>query len=464
MNTRDLIRSGCSGLMTAVLLACGGGGGTNVAGIGGTGITSSGTITGFGSIFVNGVEFETGTAVITVDGSPGSESDLGLGMVVNVTGTVNEDGITGTADSVVFDDEVQGPIENDPEDPTGDGNLLQFSVMDTVIEADRTATVFDGGAGFAGLAQGDFIEVSGFFDQDGVLHATRIDGKGGYQEGISEVEVKGTAQNIDAGAMTFELGPYTVNYSTADTTEWTGSTGLEVRGTLAGTSITATRVEDDDDGFAGDVDKASIEGIVTDFVSIGNFRVAGVPVNATTGTLIPASLVLADGMEVEVEGPVAGGVLQAVRVEARGGDVELEAQVSAASVMDGTITLQYHGGLVTVQVDSRSSLRDEAGEDEYLLLAEIGATDFLEIHAGLDNDGNIVASEVKRVWMAGDPPEEVGDDILQGPADDCDGSSVSVFGVGFTLDGGTSLQDENEDPVADAASFCTAVDAQAYCR
>lgn len=481
MYIRDIIKSGCSGLLTAVLLACGGGGGGQVAGIGGTGITASGTITGFGSIFVNGVEFETGTSAITVDGSPGSESDLGLGMVVTVTGTVNEDGITGTADSVVFDDEVQGPIENEPVDPTadpdglnGDGNRLRFTVLGITVEADRTATVFDGGAGFASLAQNDYIEVSGFFDQDGVLHATRIEGKGGYQEGISEVELKGIAQNADADLKTFELASFQVDYLLLDPGSLQVTGGIvtegmrvEVKGTLTGSDITPTQIEEEHDSFGENVDKVSIEGILTDYIGIDSFRVSGVQVDASAADAVfmPASLrqdlidgVGVEGLEIEVDGPIVGGVLHAVRVEVRGGEIELEAQAWSASVPDSTITLQYHGALVTVQVDSQTSLRDEAGEDEYLSLAEIGSTDFLEIHAALDDDGHIVASEVHRVWMAGDPADETGDDILQGPADSCDASGVTIFGVDFVLNGDTSFQDENEDTVTDATAFCNAVD------
>ena len=68
-------------------------------GVGGTGI-SVGTITGFGSVFVNGVEFDTSGASITVDGTPASESDLGIGMVVAVEGAFNENGLTGKADRI----------------------------------------------------------------------------------------------------------------------------------------------------------------------------------------------------------------------------------------------------------------------------------------------------------------------------------------------------------------------------
>jgi len=462
MNPWNIFRSGVIGLLAVLLPACGGGGG-NVAGIGGTGITTSGTITGFGSIFVNGIEYQTGGAQITVDGSDGSEVDLGLGMVVLVTGTVNDDGITGTADSVVFDAEVQGPVGDDPFDPTGDGNKLWFTVLGITVEADRTATVFDGGASFATLAQGDYIEVSGFFDQDGVLHATRIEGKGGYQEGVSGIELKGTAVNADPGLKTFELGSFTVDYSLLEPGSLQVTGGIvtdgmrvEVKGTLTGSDITPTRIEEDDDGFGEDVDRASVEGIVTNYISDGNFRVAGVQVDASDATRVPVSLVLANGMEVEVEGPIVAGVLQATGVEARGGDVELAAQAGSASVVDNTITLQYHGELVTVQVDSRSSLRDEVGADEFLSLAEIGPGDFLEIHAVLDDGGNIVAGEVHRV-------SETGDDVLQGPADGCDGSSVTIFGVSFTLlNTVTSVANENEVDVygGSTVAFCNDLNAR----
>ncbi|RLA55858.1 MAG: hypothetical protein DRR04_14460, partial [Gammaproteobacteria bacterium] len=64
--------------LAASLPGCGAGGsGGGIAsastqgsggGIGGSGATSSGTIDGFGSIFVNGVEFDTDEAEIEIDG------------------------------------------------------------------------------------------------------------------------------------------------------------------------------------------------------------------------------------------------------------------------------------------------------------------------------------------------------------------------------------------------------------
>ena len=60
-------------------------------GIGGTG-RAYGEITAFGSIFVNGIEYSTTTATITINGvvqPVGDQSALKVGMAVLVDGTVN---------------------------------------------------------------------------------------------------------------------------------------------------------------------------------------------------------------------------------------------------------------------------------------------------------------------------------------------------------------------------------------
>ncbi len=82
----------CSFLL---LISCGSGGGGMTAGggIGGTGIISQGAVSAFGSIFVNGTEFDTSNAAIIVNGEEigvGDESvldNLDIGQVVTVEGT-----------------------------------------------------------------------------------------------------------------------------------------------------------------------------------------------------------------------------------------------------------------------------------------------------------------------------------------------------------------------------------------
>ena len=67
-----------------------------------------GTVTAFGSVVVNGVRYDTAGATFTIDGAPGMESDLGLGDVVLIEGSIDSSGTTGTADNVTYDDAVEG--------------------------------------------------------------------------------------------------------------------------------------------------------------------------------------------------------------------------------------------------------------------------------------------------------------------------------------------------------------------
>ena len=159
--------------MAGGIASTGGGGG-----IGGTGVTSTGTIDGFGSIFVNGVEFETDESDVSLDGVTSTQDKLRLGMVVTVHGTVNEDGKTGTADQVVFDDDVQGPVS--AIEPGQDGDSLLLTVLGVDIIAERTGTVFDG-VSFDTLAVGDLVEVSGFVENGVQLRATRIEKKSSFR-------------------------------------------------------------------------------------------------------------------------------------------------------------------------------------------------------------------------------------------------------------------------------------------
>jgi hypothetical protein len=115
--TATTLRLLTSLLLTALLSACGGGGGgggTSMAGgIGGTGITSTGTVTGFGSVFVNGVEFRTAGATITInDNTNRPESELRVGMVVEGKGTLDASGKTGAATSILFRDNAQAQIQS----------------------------------------------------------------------------------------------------------------------------------------------------------------------------------------------------------------------------------------------------------------------------------------------------------------------------------------------------------------
>ena len=114
-------------LIVAVLTAagCGGssGGGDSVSppppttpppppsgGIIRTGVAvGAGPITGFGSIIVNGVTYDTSGATFTRDDNPSSQDDFKVGETVIVKGTIDDDNTNAVAESVELDEIVEGP-------------------------------------------------------------------------------------------------------------------------------------------------------------------------------------------------------------------------------------------------------------------------------------------------------------------------------------------------------------------
>ncbi|RLA52185.1 MAG: hypothetical protein DRQ98_10570, partial [Gammaproteobacteria bacterium] len=384
--------------LAASLSGCGAGGsGGGIAaastqgsggGIGGTGATSSGTIDGFGSIFVNGVEFDTDEAEIEIDGNSASEDELGLGMVVLVTGTVNEGGVSGTATRVVFDQEVEGPVETIERDQDGDSMLI--TVLGVSVIAERTGTVFEA-TGFDTLVPGDVVEVSGFPNGEGQLRATRIEKKADFVPGISEVEVEGVVTGLTETR--FTLGEIVVDYSNADLSgvpggALEGGMLVEVHGTLENGLIEAFRVEQEggvEDAFEVD-EEVSVSGTITSFVTIGNFEVNGVTVDASNATLWPTDMVLGNGEIVQAEGSWDGSILRAREVDARRGRIEVEAAVTAVDAAGNSVTLQLAGGTVRVQLDSRTLLEDNTGLAEPMTIDDLRTGDFLEVEAIMVGD------------------------------------------------------------------------------
>ncbi len=435
----------------------GGGGGFSAGGIGGTGAVATGTITGFGSVFVNGVEFETtGSSFDVDDDSAATEGDLALGMVVTIVGTINDDGVTGTANSIQYDDEVEGPVSNDPLE-NADMTTKTFNVFDFTVVVNKNTTVFAGTSySYEGLSRNDIVEVSGFYNENGSLVATRIEKQGTLSLGVSEVELKGTIIGFN-GSDTFTVDGITVTFDGAtDLSDVPGGViedgqFVEVKGTLVTTTaINATRIELEDEGIEDSADTVSLEGFVSDFVNTGNFRVSGQRVNAAAAVFSPAGLAdsITSGDKVEVEGPVEAGVLQATRVEQRGGDVRISAVVFSRNTSAGTVSLTVVSGqpVLTVNTDSRTQLEDSHFEVEPFGLADINAGDFLEIEGYIDGGGNIVASQIQR-----DEPDRIElrgpVDVLTTAGDDLSGS-VSVLGVAIRTDESTDFEDELDGDIS----------------
>jgi len=460
-------RRACFGLVLLSLLAllsCSAGGGdvADNGGMSGTGI-SQGSISAFGSIFVNGVEWDLSGATVEVDGVPSLESDLRVGMVVRVEGDFAAGGLTGTALSVRFDDAVEGPIEGMPIE-TVPGSRKSFTVLGTNVEVEVTRTLFGGGASYANLAADDVVEVSGFVDELGVIQATRVEAKGVFP-GNSSVELRGVVSNVvtqSDGSGIFDLGPIVVRFLASTSfdgvTRDSLSSGdlVEVRGALrvSGNEVDATEVELEDEGLGvEDSARVELEGFVVSCPQSPDFCVGAVPVDATSAVFEPASFVPMPGDAVEVEGALVGGTLRADRIESENDDpndrnVRIEAAVTSVDAAARTLVILG----VTVSADGDTVLEDDSSiGDETFVFGEILPGDYLEIRAVETGPASARALSIDRK----DASPGADDVRFEGPVTAIDPLSpgLSILGLAVPLDAATLYFDESGTPRSEEEFF-----------
>jgi hypothetical protein len=437
-------------LSGALLIAACGGGGQQVAGIDARGtplpsaVVSKGTITGFGSVIVNGVTYNTNSATFTIDGVPGTQSDLSVGDVIVVKGTVNDDGTSPSAASVTFDDAVEGPIS------AIDLLTQTITVLGQIVRIDAD-TSFDDSispASLDGLDINDVVEVSGFFLANGSISATRIE----LKPPAGEFELTGTVSN--PAATTFEINGFVVDFSTAMLENFPGGAPedgqlVEAKGSAFGVAgeLRATLVEFKGGDFGEDGDQAELEGFITRFDSDTDFDVEGVPVisNAQTTFENGTSADLALNRKVEVEGDInAAGALIASNVEIKAsGFVRIDSLVEDVQADRLTVL-----GIV-IRVNASTRLEDKSDlNEEPFNLSHIAVGNYVEIRGYQDASG-IVATRLEREDFDGTV-------ALRGFAEDVAEPDFTILGVAINTVVATVFQDPDASPLTSAEFFAQA--------
>ena len=412
--------------------ACGGGGGSSQsAGIGGTGITTAkgyvqGEVTGFGSIYVNGAKFNTDNSEFIVDGEVKADqmlANLQVGMVVRLEVETEDGSYTGKALQVVYDDEIEGPIDSIVGINTSlDGTKKTFEVFGQIITIDDTGTRFAGtnfnDIGFENdIGVDDVVEISGFRISPNEVRATYVEYTGDLDPGVSKVELRGRIESYEPGPSEFfELGGIRIEVDRADPElelEVPGEVlqdGLfvEVKGIIeAATTIRAIGIELEDESLGEDVDDVRLQGIISNFVSSSDFEIDGQRVNAQNASLSPPGANLGNDIEVEVEGNIVDGVLIADELEVEEYEPELRSFISAVDIANNRFEVYYPVDsapfAVIVNVNAQTVFEDDTGSivtppfsiDD--LVAGVGRTgDFVRVE-GHEVGGEIVANVVKRV-------------------------------------------------------------------
>ncbi len=428
--------------LAAVLVAsCGGGGGGGFAGIDRLGVTT-GTITGFGSIIVNGVEYETSGTSFLIDDTSGTIGNLQVGQVVTLRWSSTDDGVTRRADEVVYDDAVEGPITAASINTVAGTFVVLGQTVAVDPDTSFASPLFDIGS----LADGDFVEVSGYVDDSGqldpgtVIRATRVERK----IGGGEIEIRGFVSGLTATA--FAIGTQDVDISGISVPNGLSNGDfVEVRGTaVIANVLIATEVELEDEGssIGDDGEDAEVEGYVTSFTSNNAFSVAGIPVQSSVP---PTGGTVALGAKVRVKGEFnsSGAIVASeVRVQtgASGSSSTVRITANVDTVTPGSNQLVVLG--VTVTVNTETRLEDQSEEDvRNFTLADLLVGDVVEIR-GVPQAGNaILATLLQRQ----ESDEEEG--ILRGPISSFDepNDSFSILGVTVLTNVFTQFEEGIED-------------------
>lgn len=267
----------------------------NGDGLGGTGIL--GTISGFGSIIVNGAawDFDRRTAVAS-DGKPSSLAALKVGQVV--AGVARPQGGRYVLDTLEIQHAAIGPIDavdHDAETMTLLGQRVRLN-----LAGDKTAA-----DAFRTLRPGDVVSVSGLRLDDGTVVASRIDEQ---PKDDGRILVRGPAADVGAGSL--RIGGLTVATlaGTVVTPPADGAhtvvAGRMINGQFTADVITGART------FGGAVTDVSLEG----YAGAGPLAIQGMTV---TGAALPPGTVPGDRLvvtgRIAEDGAVTAAAITKVR-------------------------------------------------------------------------------------------------------------------------------------------------------
>lgn len=373
-----------------VISACGGagGGGLDVAdgGIRGTG-SSVGPVSGFGSVFVNGVRFDTRDLNGAVESNDGiePETQLSEGMILRVDGEWSDDG-EGVAESLEYDDTFRGTVS----DVTLSQNNEQvtFTIYGQELFA-TTQTVFRGTT-LANLTNDDFVRVSAYRGPDGRYRASFV-GTATRNESDIELEVDLSNADFDAGTNQILSNGFNITYADNVFADGLTEADLEAGGffeiegkLLAPDEINATSIDRDDfrryqRGEGDDIELTGTvqTGYVADAGSArpGELILGGLTIRIVNNTELEDGLTLDDlqpGLLIQVEGKFTGDdVVEAEEIELREPDSKVKGPIDVNSVDPSSRRFEVGG--VRVQVTPLTILiRDDDGEIDFAELTAFG--------------------------------------------------------------------------------------------
>jgi len=478
------------------LVACGGGSSNNATPGGGpapadpVAITAVGSITGFGSVFVNGTKYEVESdTVIAIEDeleTMGDDSNLRLGMKVRVTASATN-GVR-SADRIEYDDDVEGPIGSLSPDGI-DPSIGTFDVIGVTIEVDAK-TVFDNDVGnndgiagidFRDLAVGMVVEVSGYPTDNGFL-ATRVDREfdavggdpvvGDPDVDGDEIEIKGPVESVAAdqvrvNGIDFSVDTGTIFEDGLMLNDDLMGMFVEVKADfLAGGGYRAVRIERED-GFEDEdhVGEFEIEGVlqaVDTSASPNTFTIIGITVPVTDASSLEALV----GMRVEIKGSFNADDVLVLREAGQDIDDNVRTEDLVAMVDITAVNFTTRLGLVIAPTGG-SSVQDDAEGDGGHLTSEqfvnrLQIGDRMESRGVENADGSVTWTRVERDETAANNNDFECE--LRGPISSIEGDAASfsfvIQGVKILTDSvaDNNFEGLNDQPIGRAEFFANLQD------
>lgn len=421
-------------LSAAVLVACGGGGGASDTGSAAApaqppasspsasiaGVVD-GTITGFGSVIIDGQRYDDSLAKVAFANQPeaqtaGTLGDLHTGM--RVQAALKD----GALQSLVVNFALVGTVG------AVDGTAGTLSVFGQTIKTTATGqlpTVFEGFSSLTQLAVGDLVKVSGTVAGDGSITATRIERK--VKDGSELFRISGAVQGLDTVAKTFALvgnSSVTVGYADAKllpagvviengklvsvvSANAPAASGGKTVLNASAIEVKARKLPDSSDTTVG--------GPISDFQSLAALRIGDVLVDASTATLKEGTTAadVANGAQAQAHGTIKDGAMKADWLRVFKNDTALKALLI---------------GQVTDYVSlANFTLRGTVVDASAAKFTKGSAAD-VATGAWVQVTGQLTPSGVKATEVAVQPPPADKPEHLAGAI-----SAVDAAGKSFTL-------------------------------
>lgn len=356
-------------------------------------VGTTGVITGFGSVIVNGVHYSTSSATVSTDDKDsGTENDLAVGMVVDVAGTLSSDGTSGTASSIRYAAHVEGPIS------LIDLAANQLTVLGQVIDFDDL-TVFEGVTA-ATLNINDRVEISGYYKNPGQFYASRIERD---SKPSQLLKVYGVVAELNTSAQTFKLGSQLIDYSKARLDDF-GSQQLangqtvKVKGSSVDANSKALLATEIDlkTKPTSQPDKLRTEGTVANLIADTSFELNGAKLLLSATTVFEngtkAELVNGALVKVQANNSIDGWKVDKV-VFIKAIVSKVEGKVTAVNTTENTFTVGTETYLVTPQTVFKD---DSARQIRFFELSSLTINDYVEVVGFKNPQGRLVALKVER--------------------------------------------------------------------